>query len=153
VIPHIQQNGVVRLEVDQVVESIAPGAAVTNPNTSKRQVKTEVLVSHGETIILGGLISDTVIEQETRVPVLGKLPIIGGLFRSKSTQNIKTNLLIILRPTIVSSNLNTIRDNRLNGIWELRIQTLDGEKDLVQPSLNEMFEGSYIDGSPAPVTE
>ena len=148
VIPHIQQNGAVRLEVDQVVEAIIGNSNEKNPNTSKRQVKTEVLVNHGETIVLGGLISDTVIESENRVPILGKLPIIGALFRSKSSQNVKTNLLIILRPTIVSLNSDKIRDDRLNGIWELRIQALDGGRNLIQPSIDEMFNGNYINGSP-----
>ncbi|WP_196158040.1 type II secretion system secretin GspD [Reinekea sp. G2M2-21] len=147
VIPHIQQNKSVRLEVDQVVESVI-GQNDFGDTTSKRQVKTEVLVQDGQTIVLGGLISDRVRETESRIPILGKLPIIGVLFKAKSTQKEKTNLMIILRPTIVQDNFETIRDNRMSGIWELRIQTLDGSKNLVQPTIDEMFEGNYINGSP-----
>jgi general secretion pathway protein D len=152
VIPHIQQNSMVRLEVDQVIESVI-GQNDFGDTTSKRQVKTEVLVGDGQTIVLGGLISDRVRETESRIPVLGKLPIIGPLFTAKSSKKEKTNLMIILRPTIVQDNFAEIRETRLNGIWELRIQTLDGEKSLVQPSIDEMFNGNYINGSPTAVTE
>lgn len=152
VIPHVQQDGGVRLEVDQVVESVS-GSSDFGSTTSKRQVRTEVLVQDGQTIVLGGLISDSVTETERRIPVLGQLPIIGPLFKAKSTSNLKTNLLIILRPTIVSDNFDIVREKRLNGIWELRIQSLDGERDIVQPSVEEMFEGNYINGSPNSVPD
>lgn len=150
VVPHIQQDGTVRLEVDQTVESVNTDNkyGAVDVVTNKRQVQTEVLVADGSTIVLGGLISDRVTETETRVPVLGRLPIIGVLFRSTSTQKEKTNLIVILRPTIIQDNFDSVRDNRLNGIWELRIQTLDGAQDLVQPSVDEMFQGNYINGSP-----
>lgn len=150
VVPHIQQDGSVRLEVDQVVESLLGNAQELNPTTSKRQVKTEVLVRDGQTIVLGGLISDTVIETEQRVPILGKIPILGFLFKSTSVSTVKTNLMIILRPTIIADNMDEIRQRRLDGIWELRIQTLDGSRELTQPSIDQLFEGRYIDGAPTP---
>ena len=149
VIPHVQQNGTIRLEVDQTVESVDETVkyAVSDVVTKKRQVKTEVLIQDGETIVLGGLISDQISESESRVPVLGYIPIIGNLFKSKSTSKIKTNLLIILKPTIVKDSMDQYRDDRLNGIWELRIQALEGPKGLIQPSVDEIFEGDYINGS------
>jgi general secretion pathway protein D len=149
VVPHVQQNGMIRLEVDQTVESVDETVkyAVSDVVTKKRQVKTEVLISDGETIVLGGLISDQISESESRVPVLGYIPIIGNLFKSKSTSKIKTNLLIILKPTIVKDNMDRYRDDRLNGIWELRIQALEGPKGLIQPNVDEIFEGDYINGS------
>lgn len=155
VVPHIQQDGTVRLEVDQTVESVNTDNTfgAVDVVTNKRQIQTEVLVENGRTIVLGGLISDEVTETETRVPLLGRLPIIGVLFRSQSTQTVKTNLIVILRPTIIAGNFDKVRDSRLDGIWELRIQTLDGAKDLTQPSIDEMFLGNYIDGSPMAPTE
>jgi general secretion pathway protein D len=149
VIPHIQQDGSIRLEVDQTVESVNEDNSfgAVDVVTNKRQVQTEVLVNDGATIVLGGLISDRVTESESRVPFFGKLPIIGVLFKSKTTKKEKTNLLIILRPTIVSDNMDKLREARLNGIWELRIQTMDGAKNLIEPSLNDIFDGSYINGA------
>ena len=150
VIPHVQQNGVIRLEVDQVVESVDETVTfdASDVVTKKRQVTTEVLVKSGETIVLGGLIQDQVSELESRVPVLGYIPIIGNLFKSKSTSKIKTNLLIILKPSVISDNMNDIRTGRLNGIWELRLQTIKDAESLIQPSVDEIFEGNYINGSP-----
>ncbi|MDO7643562.1 MAG: type II secretion system secretin GspD [Reinekea forsetii] len=149
VIPHVQQNGAIRLEVDQTVESLIGEntAGAVDLVTSKRQVKTEVLVNDGATIVLGGLISDRITEFESRVPVLGHLPIIGNLFKSKSTKKEKTNLLIILRPTIIRDQSSALIQRRMNGIWELRIETLGGGLGLIQPSIDEVFDGTYIDGS------
>ncbi len=151
VIPHVQQNGTIRLEVDQTVESVEESVTyeVSDVVTKKRQVETEVLISDGETIVLGGLISDQISESESRVPVLGSLPIIGHLFRSKSTSKIKTNLLIILKPTIVKDSMDEYRQNRLDGIWELRIQTIGGSDNLIQPSVEDIFVGDYINGATA----
>lgn len=151
VIPHIQQNGSIRLEVDQVVESVDETVSydASDVVTKKRQVTTQVLVDSGQTIVLGGLIQDQVSELESRVPVLGYIPIIGNLFKSKSTLKTKTNLLIILKPSIIEDNMDEIRTNRLNGIWELRIQTIRDETSIEQPSVDEIFEGKYINGSPS----
>lgn len=152
VIPHIQQNGTIRLEVDQIVESVDETVSydASDVVTKKRQVTTQVLVNSGETIVLGGLIQDQVSELESRVPVLGYIPIIGNLFKSKSTLKTKTNLLIILKPSVIQDNMDEIRTNRLNGIWELRIQTIRDETSIQQPSVDDIFEGKYINGSPVP---
>jgi general secretion pathway protein D len=148
VIPHIQQNGSIRLEVDQTVESlIGEISGAADLLTSKRQVKTEVLVNDGATIVLGGLISDRITEFENRVPILGHLPIIGNLFKSTSTKKEKTNLLIILRPTIIRDQSSDIIKQRMDGIWELRIETLGGGQGLIQPSVDEVFDGNYMGGS------
>ncbi|EAR09497.1 type II secretion system secretin GspD [Reinekea blandensis] len=150
VIPHIQQNGTIRLEVDQIVESVDETVSydASDVVTKKRQVTTQVLVNSGETIVLGGLIQDQVSELESRVPVLGYIPIIGHLFKSKSTLKTKTNLLIILKPSVIEDNMDEIRANRLNGVWELRIQTIKDESSIQQPSVDDIFEGNYINGSP-----
>lgn len=155
VIPNIQQDDRIRLEVDQTVESVIQTLEYEARDvvTNKRQVKTEVLVADGQTIVLGGLISDQVEETQTRVPVLGQLPIIGPLFRSTSTSKEKTNLLIVLRPTIIRDNADELRDARLQGIWELRIQTLDGVLDLPQPDVQELFLGNYIGGNSVDIVD
>ena len=151
VIPHVQQNGSIRLEVDQTVESLIGEntAGAVDLVTSKRQVKTEVLVNDGATIVLGGLISDRITEFESRVPILGHLPFIGNLFKSTSTKKEKTNLLIILRPTIIRDQSSDLIKRRMDGIWELRIETLGGGLGLIQPSIDEVFDGNYIGGSTA----
>jgi len=150
VTPHIQQNGTIRLEVDQVVESLLEKvvAGASDLVTSKRQVKTEILVDDKSTIVLGGLISDRVSEVESGIPILKNIPILGVLFRSKGEKQEKTNLMIILRPTIVTDNLDHIRDRRLDGIWELRIDAFGGSRQLIQPSIDDVFDGNYMKGAP-----
>ena len=61
----------------------------------------KVIVDDGEILVLGGLIEDTLRESEQRVPVLGRIPILGNLFRSRKTDKVKTNLLIFIRPKII----------------------------------------------------
>ncbi|MHA7879265.1 MAG: type II secretion system secretin GspD [Saccharospirillum sp.] len=142
--PHVQQDRHIRLEVDQVVESISSSNVLGAVDiiTDKRQVKTEVLIGDGETIVLGGLIDDTIIERESRVPILGRIPILGHLFKSRSSERQKTNLMVILRPTIMEDNLGTYRDRRMHGIWEIRIETLDGfTGEFDPPTVNDLFDG------------
>ncbi|MEJ2062806.1 MAG: type II secretion system secretin GspD [Reinekea sp.] len=145
VIPHIQQNGSIRLEVDQSVENVDTDAKFGAQDlvTSKREVKTQVLVQSGSTIVLGGLISDKVNEVESRIPLLGSIPIIGTLFRSTKHEATKTNLMIILRPSLVEDDMDAYRESRLQGIWELRIQSSD-LKDVNRPSTDDIFKGNYI---------
>jgi len=149
VIPHVQQDGSVRLEVDQVVESISGNNTfgAVDIITDKRQVKTEVLIGNGRTIVLGGLIDDTLIERESRVPVLGRIPILGHLFKSRSTERQKTNLMIILRPTIIMEGDEDLRTRRMNGIWDVRIQTMNGVNDeVLPPTVDDLFEGRLDSG-------
>lgn len=152
VIPHVQQDGAVRLEVDQVVESISGNNTfgAVDIITDKRQVKTEVLIGDGRTIVLGGLIDDTLIERESRVPVLGRIPILGYLFRSTSTERQKTNLMIIIRPTIIVEGDDDLRASRMDGIWDVRIQTMDNvDSRYLPPSVDDLFEGR-LDGGLRP---
>lgn len=152
VIPHVQQDGSVRLEVDQVVESISGNNTfgAVDIITDKRQVKTEVLIGDGRTIVLGGLIDDTLIERESRVPILGRIPILGHLFKSTSTERQKTNLMVIIRPTIIVDGDEDLRARRMNGIWDVRIQTLDNvDNRYLPPTVDDLFEGR-LDGGLRP---
>ena len=152
VIPHVQQDGSVRLEVDQVVESISGNNTfgAVDIITDKRQVKTEVLIGDGRTIVLGGLIDDTLIERESRVPVLGRIPILGHLFKSTSTERQKTNLMVIIRPKIIVDGDEDLRARRMDGIWDVRIQTMDHVDDrYLPPTVDDLFEGR-LDGGLRP---
>lgn len=155
VIPHVQQDGSVRLEVDQVVESISGNNTfgAVDIITDKRQVKTEVLIGDGRTIVLGGLIDDTLIERESRVPVLGRIPILGHLFKSTSTERQKTNLMVIIRPTIIIDGDEDLRARRMDGIWDVRIQTMDNvDNRYLPPTVDDLFEGR-LDGGLRPNDE
>lgn len=107
VTPQINESNYVTLEVYQEVTEVensadAESVAESGPTTSKRQAETTVLVRDNQTVVIGGLIGSTDTEIETKVPLLGDLPLIGALFRSKSQSSRKTNLLIFLTPHVIS---------------------------------------------------
>ena len=100
--PHINEGDSLILEIEQDVSSVVPGATVnSNPTTSERKINTKVLTDNGQTIVLGGLIQDSVTEQKQKVPVLGDIPFMGVLFRNSSSRVIKQHLLVFIRATIV----------------------------------------------------
>lgn len=143
VIPHIQNDGTIRLEVDQKTESVAGKSTqgVVDIETTKREIKTEVLVNTGETIVLGGLISDEFTEGVSKVPFFGNLPGIGVLFRSKFTKHEKVNLMVFIRPTIVRDKVTEISRRKLSGLWELRFGE-EGET----PTFEQLFNGDINGG-------
>ena len=71
-----------------------------------KEINTQVLVDNGETIILGGIYQEDVAEGETKVPLLGDVPIVGNLFKKRSKRNNRIELLIFLTPKIISPKLN-----------------------------------------------
>jgi general secretion pathway protein D len=95
----------VRLEIYQEVSDISPtvvrGAA--DLITNKRSIETKVVVDDGSTIVLGGLIQNTLNETTQGIPLLSEIPFIGALFRFKSEERVRTNLMIFLRPIIIRS--------------------------------------------------
>jgi general secretion pathway protein D len=108
VTPHISEGNAVQLKIEQ--EDSSPGAKLANSSdisTNKRAIKTTVLIEDGGIIVLGGLMSDTVTESEDRVPVLGAIPIIGNLFKSRSGSRQKKNLLVFIRPKILRDDVQT----------------------------------------------
>lgn len=103
--PQINAGGAIRLDIRQEVSSIA-GPVSDDFNEliiNKREIETTVTVNDGEIIALGGLLDDNERRTIQRIPILGDIPIIGQLFRSRSRSRTKTNLMVFIRPTILSS--------------------------------------------------
>ena len=125
VTPHVFENNDVRMEILQkitnVINTPVGGTAFADVVTSKRTIETTVLAADGQTIVLGGLIQDDINNTNVRVPVLGKIPLLGALFRSTTKERTKTNLLVFLRPTILQSTENStqLSLDRYQQIWEL----------------------------------
>ncbi|MDN3397381.1 type II secretion system secretin GspD [Psychrobacter sp. APC 3426] len=103
VIPHIGENGTVRLEVSQEVSSVVPGSAgnASGLITNKSLINTTILADDQQTIALGGLMRDNTTTRQQKVPGLGNVPLIGRLFRSDNDTTQKSNLIIFLQPTIL----------------------------------------------------
>jgi general secretion pathway protein D len=103
VTPHINDDNQVRLEIDLEISEVKSIDPVTGPTISKQNAVTTSVVADQQTIVIGGLITDNQVETTTKVPVLGDIPILGMLFRHKSSLTKKRNLLIFLTPYIVRS--------------------------------------------------
>ncbi|WP_369857029.1 type II secretion system secretin GspD [Candidatus Thalassolituus haligoni] len=142
--PHIHDGTDIRLEVEATAESVSATSVSGSADliTNKRSIKTMILTGNQETIVLGGLIRDDVIESESKVPWLGDIPVLGWLFRSSSSEHVKSNLMVFLRPTIVN-NAETSRAltrEKYNGIWEFEVSDQLGTDD-IDASLERLFEG------------
>ena len=101
--PQISKGHTVRTELFLEITRFVSEAEVGAVTTTKRSMKTTVIVDDGQTIVLGGLIQDTSNDAETRVPFLSSLPLLGGLFKQTGVRSNKTNLLIFLTPHIIST--------------------------------------------------
>ena len=99
--PQINEGSGVQLTIEQEVSSVS-GATGVDISINKREIKTTVMVESGQTVILGGLIDEDVQESVQKVPLLGDLPIIGHLFKSTKNSTRKRNLMVFLRPTIIT---------------------------------------------------
>lgn len=101
--PQISDGNTIQLEVMQEISSVAQTAVAGQADliTNRRSIQATVQVDDGQVIVLGGLIQDDVVDTVNRVPILGKLPIIGALFRSSSKTAVKRNLMVFLKPRII----------------------------------------------------
>ncbi len=142
VTPHVFENSEVRLEISQkitnVLNTTIGGTGFADVVTSKRTIETTVLAGNEQTIVLGGLIQDDINETNARVPVMGKIPVLGALFRSTTNSRKKTNLLVFLRPTIIPSVANnSLTLDKYRQIWELEERRSGTSPTNVDP----LFEG------------
>lgn len=135
------------LDISQEISSIAQSAAgAVDLITNQRIVETTVILDDGEILVLGGLIEDTLLESDQAVPFLGKVPLLGALFRSRKTEKKKTNLMIFIRAEIMrdsaeaafqtNAKYNMIREVQ-KGREKDAIQLMPGAERPVIPPLPE----------------
>ncbi len=124
VTPTISADGLVRLVVEQTTENIGDSVeSASDIITNKREIKTTVLADDGETIVLGGLTTDDLQINKSKVPLLGDIPVLGRLFSSESERRVKRNLLVFLRPTIMLGKAESIAatDEKFQSLWEINL--------------------------------
>lgn len=145
VTPHINEGDTMLMEIHQEVSNLIPDSeertGAVDLVTNKRTLTTTVQVDDGALIVLGGLIQEDVADTIQKVPVLGSIPIVGGLFRYRSTSSMKRNLMIFLRPTILrdSSLESRISAGKYNALRQQQIQAREERKDWVDtPVLPEL---------------
>lgn len=148
VTPTISADRLVRLVVEQTTESIAPSVDdASDIVTNKREIKTTVLADDGETIVLGGLITDDFTVSESKVPLLGDIPYLGRLFSSTSESRVKRNLLVFLRPTIMFGREEAVSatSDKFNSLWEVDLGIreklgMPGAERPEAPNINSLFD-------------
>ncbi len=153
--PQITDDNTVLIKIEQEASSLAADSSgAVDLITNKRTISTRVLVDDGGMVVLGGLISDSLTESEQRVPVLGRIPVLGQLFRVRNTRKTKTNLLVFIRPKILrdeqqaaietNSKYNYMRDmQRDRG----KVKLMPGEP---QPSLPPLIGPTAPPAAPGP---
>lgn len=146
VTPQVNEGNRVLLDISQEVSDVLPDPGPDGFRTSKRQIETQVLAASGEIIVLGGLIQDKNKKSEQRVPLLGRIPVIGRLFRNEGKTTQKSNLMVFLRASVIRSDeamagataekYRYIRDQQLqmrdNGFMRLKSNDLP-----ILPTLEE----------------
>jgi general secretion pathway protein D len=110
--PHVNAaSGTIRMEIEQKVDNVKDSASMpqalkdVQKAVTSRVTNTTVVVKDKDLIVLGGLISDKVVDSEVKVPLLGDIPILGWLFKAKRSESLKTNLVILLHPRIIGTTL------------------------------------------------
>jgi len=108
--PHVNKSGVISMDVDlSIAELSAEDMGGLGPSWAKRKIQTTVVMNDQESVVIGGLMKDKSTVTESKVPVLGDLPVLGTLFRHKYTTKEKSNLLVILTPYILKDRFDRRR--------------------------------------------
>jgi general secretion pathway protein D len=154
--PQINEGSSVLLKISQEASSIAASSQQVSTNdliTNKRTITTNVMVEDGGIIVLGGLISDEVRESKSQVPFLGSIPIIGELFKTRSVDKVKTNLMVFIRPRILrdgtdaaiesNAKYNFIRNQQLERN-DGRVPLMPSERQPTLPALEQLVPAELL---------
>ena len=144
VTPHIRSGNLVALEIEQRIEELQTTTNNATPITSKREVKTSVLVANGQTVIIGGLIKEAEKELKNRVPFFSYIPLIGNLFKSTEKQREKVDLMIFLTPYIIETpeHASQVTDRIIRDGQELS----EAERILIQRNNSDYQKATRKEG-------
>ena len=144
VTPHIRSGNLVALEIEQRIEELQTTTNNATPITSKREVKTSVLVANGQTVVIGGLIREAEKELKNRVPFFSYIPLIGNIFKSTEKQREKVDLMIFLTPYIIETpeHASQVTSNIIRDGQELS----DAERILIQRNNSDYQKATRKEG-------
>lgn len=144
VTPHIRSGNLVALEIEQRIEELQTTTNNATPITSKREVKTSVLVANGQTVVIGGLIREAEKELKNRVPFFSYIPLVGNLFKSTEKQREKVDLMIFLTPYIIETpeHASQVTSNIIRDGQELS----DAERILIQRNNSDYQKATRKEG-------
>jgi general secretion pathway protein D len=142
------------LDLRQEVSSIAGPVSATNSELiiNKREIKTTVTVGDREIVVLGGLLDDNERRTIQKVPLLGDVPVLGELFRSRGKSHVKTNLMVFIRPTILRNGLDRAAlTARRYGIIRKAQTDFDPKREPTIDDLIVDYMGAALPATPVPV--
>lgn len=147
--PQIGEGNTIKLFIAQEVSDLVGTLLGSEPITSLRTIETTVLADDGEVIVLGGLIQDDDTIEETKVPVLGDIPVVGRAFRNEARSRQRTNLMVFIRPTIVrdADDARGITNRKYNYMRNEQYMATEGENS----SMDRVME-TVVGPSPQAVT-
>jgi general secretion pathway protein D len=99
--PHVNYNGSVLLDIDQLVSTVPENNTSLTPTISQREVKSSISVVSGQTVLLAGMIQDQQQKSREGVPILSQLPYVGAAFGTTGKSQVRTELIMFIRPTII----------------------------------------------------
>lgn len=125
VTPHIGENGLVTLDITQEDSEVAGSGVRENPVFTTRRAETSLVVKDNNTILIGGIIETRDTLNRTKIPILGDIPFLGRLFKSKETRKDKTELLVLITPHVIDTaneaeQLSRQFEERLKAVEMLR---------------------------------
>jgi general secretion pathway protein D len=173
VMPHINPDGLVTLDIAPQVSqldsgsgvpiSVGTNSSVSAPTFTIRQALSRVAIKNGETIVIGGLMSDQRTQIIDKIPVLGDIPYLGMLFKRTQNQKSKTELLIFLTPHVAlqpdllkdmseeeQKNLKLVPNAVQPGVWEDHLKGMRAGATTTQPSESLRIEGGQLKPDPNP---
>lgn len=132
--PQVGEGGTVRMTVFQENSSVDASSKTntTGLTTNKSSIETTVVIDDGATLVLGGLLKDEFSNGDSQVPLLGDIPVLGNLFKSRSRSRNKTNLMVFLRPVVIRNQ------------DDANVMTSDRYDYMRQRQLNSQPESSVV---------
>jgi len=143
VTPQVSKGSLMRLTIQQKSSSLLATPAqlgTADVVTAEREITTNVLVEDGEFLVLGGLMDDQYDDTETRVPILGSMPLLGPLFRSTNNGDDQGVLMVFIRPTIIrdSQSASDLSTNRFEYLIRRDLEIGEEESSQFSNSLEEI---------------
>lgn len=156
--PQINEGESVRLDIHQEVSSIAPTVTgAVDLVTNKRELTTSVLVKDDSLLVLGGLIDNQARDNVEKVPGLGSIPLLGNLFRYRTNDRVKKDLMVFLHPKILrdpateaavsSEKYNYMRTEQLQMRQQDWPLTPSAERPML-PAVHDFLASPSLDGEP-----
>lgn len=137
VTPRVNDSGTITLDIAQEVSDVAQTttSGINSPTIQQRRVASTVSTRTGQMVALGGLIRDSVTRTKSGLPLLSQIPVVGGLFGKQSSTNARTELIILLTPTIIRS------PDEVKRVVDTLIEGLDATQPLVERARNSEAAG------------